>query len=160
MDGGPLFEARNVAERSVSSVPNGMVMKKRLHFTDIYRTYARTFEQEDKKRRRSLITWNCLTWSSNVDGKRDRWSLVPWLLDVCGYTYSETNVDLKLPKEEWRPAHESAIALCRVGLGNNRGCGCFLPNQIVVLRRRRTRSVELNTSLPKVAHNFYWQWGF
>ena len=40
---------RNVAERSVSSVPNGMVMKKRLHFTDIYRTYARTFEQEDKK---------------------------------------------------------------------------------------------------------------
>ena len=56
MDGGPLFEARNVAERSVSSVPNGMVMKKRLYFTDIYRTYARTFEQDDKKRRRSLIT--------------------------------------------------------------------------------------------------------
>ena len=56
MDGGPLFEARNVAERAVSSVPNGMVMKKRLYFTDIYRTYARTFEQEDKKRRRSLIT--------------------------------------------------------------------------------------------------------
>ena len=160
MDGGPLFEARNVAERSVSSVPNGMFMKKRLYFTDIYRTYARTFEQEDKKRRRSLISWNCLTWSSNVDGKRDRWSLVPWLLDVCSYTYSETNVDLKLPKEEWRPAHELTIALCRVGLGNNRRCGCFLPNQIVVLRRRRTRSVELNTSLPKVTHNFYWQWGF
>ena len=115
-----------------------MVMKKRLHFTDIYRTYARTFEQEDKKRRRSLITWNCLTWSSNVDGKRDRWSLVPWLLDVCGYTYSETNVDLKLPKEEWGPAHKLAIALCRIGLGNNRECECFLPNQIVVLRRRRT----------------------
>ena len=160
MDEGPLFEARNVAERSVSSVPNGMVMKKRLYFTDIYRTYARTFEQEDKKRRRSLITWNCLTWGSNVYGKRDRWSLVPWLLDVCGYTYSETNVDLKLPKEEWRPAHESAIALCRVGLGNNRGCGCFLSNQIVVLRCRRTGSVELNTSLPKVTHNFYWKWGF
>ena len=119
-----------------------------------------TREQEDKKRRRSLITWNCLTWGSNVDGKRDRWSLVPWFLDVCGYAYSETNVDLKLPKEEWRPAHESAIALCRVGLGNNRRCGCFLPNQIVVLRRRRTRSVELNTSLPKVTHNFYRQWGF
>ena len=27
-DGGPLFETRNVAERSVSNVPNGMVMKK------------------------------------------------------------------------------------------------------------------------------------
>ena len=149
-----------MAERSVSSVPNGMVMKKRLHFAYIYRTYARTFEQEDKKRRRSLTTWNCLTWGSNVDGKRDRWSLVPWLQDVCGYTYSETKVDLKLPKEEWGPAHKLAIALCRVGLGNNRGCECFLPNQIVVLRRRRTGSVELKTSLPKLTRNFYWQWGF
>ena len=37
------------------------------------------------------------TWTANVDGKRDRWSLVTWLLDVCGHTYSETNVDLKIP---------------------------------------------------------------
>ena len=31
-----------------SSVPNGSVIKKRLQFTYIYRTYVRTFEQEEK----------------------------------------------------------------------------------------------------------------
>ena len=31
------------------SVPNGLVIKKIFHLTYIYGTYARTFEQEDKK---------------------------------------------------------------------------------------------------------------
>ena len=68
-----------------SSVPNGMVIKKRPHFTHNYRTHVRTFDQEDKKRRGSSITCNFLARSSNVDGKCDRWSLVAWLLGVCGH---------------------------------------------------------------------------
>ena len=52
----------------------------------IHRTYAITFEQEGKKDRGSSSTWNCLARSSNVDG-----------VDVCGHTYSDTNVDLKIP---------------------------------------------------------------
>ena len=39
-----------------SSVPNGMVTKKRLHFTYNYRKYVITFKQEDKKRQGSLTT--------------------------------------------------------------------------------------------------------
>ena len=35
------------------------------------------------------------TWTAN--GERQRRSLVTWLLEVCGHTYSEKNVDLKLP---------------------------------------------------------------
>ena len=57
-----------------SSVPNRLVIKKRLQF--IYdRTCVRTFEQEEKKRQGSSISWNCLARSSNVDGKRRTWPL-------------------------------------------------------------------------------------
>lgn len=69
----------------LSRVPNGMVIKKRPHFTHNYRTHVRTFDKEDKKRRGSSITCNFLARSSNVDGKCDRWSLVAWLLGVCGH---------------------------------------------------------------------------
>ena len=33
----------------LSSVPNGLVEKKRFYFTYIYGTYVRTFEQEEEK---------------------------------------------------------------------------------------------------------------
>ena len=57
-----------------SSVPNGLVIKKRLQFT-YYRTCVRTFEQEEKKRQGNSTSWNCLARSSNVDGKRRTWPL-------------------------------------------------------------------------------------
>ena len=84
-----------------SSVPNVLFVKKILQFICTYSTYVRTFEQEEKKRRGSSAVWNYLaraqTYTAN--GERDRWSLVTRLLDVCGHTYSETNVDLKLPND-------------------------------------------------------------
>ena len=82
-----------------SSVRNGLVLKKRLQFTYIYRTYVRTFEQEEKNVEGFELTETALpevqTWTAN--GKRDLWSLVTRLLHVCSHTYSETNVDLKFP---------------------------------------------------------------
>ena len=82
-----------------SSFPNGSVLKKRLQFTYIYRTYVRTFEQEEKNVEGFELTETALpevqTWTAN--GKRDLWSLVTRLLHVCSHTYSETNVDLKFP---------------------------------------------------------------
>lgn len=38
------------------------------------------------------------TWTANSE--RDHWSLVTWLLEVFGHTYSETNVALKVPDVE------------------------------------------------------------
>ena len=82
-----------------SSVRNGLVLKKRLQFTYIYRTYVRTFQQEEKNVEGFELTETALpevqTWTAN--GKRDLWSLVTRLLHVCSHTYSETNVDLKFP---------------------------------------------------------------
>ena len=82
-----------------SSVHNGLVLKKILRFTYIYRKYGRTFEQEEKNVEGFELTETALpevqTWTAN--GERDLWSLVTRLLRVCGHTYSETNVDLKLP---------------------------------------------------------------
>ena len=82
-----------------SSFPNGSVLKKRLQFTYIYRTYVRTFEQEEKNVEGFELTETALpevqTWTANGEG--DLWSLVTRLLHVCGHAYSETNVDLKLP---------------------------------------------------------------
>ena len=82
-----------------SSVHNGLVLKKILRFTYIYRKYGRTFEQEEKNVEGFELTETALpevqTWTAN--GERDLWSLVTRLLHVCGHTYSETNVDLKLP---------------------------------------------------------------
>ena len=83
-----------------SSFPNGSVLKKRLQFTYIYRTYVRTFEQEEKNSGQGFeVPETALpevqTWAKN--GKRDLWSLVTRLLHVCGHTYSEINVNLKLP---------------------------------------------------------------
>lgn len=62
-------------KRWFSRVPNGLLIKKWLHLTYIYGTYVRIFEQEEKKRLGSSITWNCFARSSNVDGKWRTWPL-------------------------------------------------------------------------------------
>ena len=82
-----------------SSFPNGSVLKKRLQFTDLqdirenFRTGRKNSVQGFEVPETALP--EVQTWAKN--GKRDLWSLVTRLLHVCGHTYSEINVNLKLP---------------------------------------------------------------
>ena len=88
------------------SIPNGLVIKK--DFTS-HMIIGHTRELSNKKKKSiegvqlsEAALPKVQTWTAN--GERERWSLVMWLLDVCGHTFLGTNVDLKLPCVSLHPA--------------------------------------------------------
>ena len=91
-DGGPLFQTQNVARRLVFYRPKRIGWKEKTSLHEHLWTYMRTFYQEEKKPSREFnyLKLPCPKF------KRGRQTANV----TTGHTYSETNVDLKLPNFE------------------------------------------------------------